>query len=53
MRIRRKTHDEIIQENKVKQLETQNEALQAKLEYVAIMIDVDIDIEPQEGIENV
>ena len=42
MGIRRKSPDEIRQENKVKALVLENETLHAQIEYVAIMADIDI-----------
>ena len=51
-KINRKSKDEIRNENLIKKLSSENEMLQAKLEYVAIMTDVDIDTETQEA-ENV
>ena len=51
-KIRHKSKDEIRNENLIKKLSNENEMLQAKLEYVAIMTDVDIDTDVQEA-ENV
>lgn len=49
--IKRKTKDEILLENQVKSLTCAKESLDAKLEYVAMMTDVDI--EPHDGGDNV
>ena len=51
-KIRHKSADEIRNENRIKKLSLENEELQAKLEYVAIMTDVDIDTDAQ-GAQNV
>ena len=48
-KIKHKSADEIRNENLIKKLSLENEQLQAKLEYVAIMTDVDIDTEVQEA----
>ena len=48
-KIRHKSADEIRNQNLIKKLSIENEGLQAKLEYVAIMTDVDIDTDAQEA----
>ena len=53
MRIRKKTKEEIENEKTIKRLQAVNADLEAKLEYVAIMADVDIDIDQVQGEENV
>ena len=47
-KIRKKTADEIRQENLVRKLEIENEHLKANLDYVAMMTDVDIPTEEPE-----
>lgn len=55
MSIRHRTEEDIHRDNLIKKLKNQNEELEAKLEYVAIMADIDIDdgIEPEEVEDNV
>ncbi len=48
-KIKHKSADDIKRENLIKKLSLENEELQAKLEYVAIMTDVDIDTDAQEA----
>ena len=48
MNIRRKLPEDIRRENKVKELDGTNAKLQADLDYVAIMADVDIPTEEEE-----
>ena len=53
--IRKRSADDIRRDNQIKKLTLQNGDLEAKLEYVAIMADIDIDedTEPEEVEENV
>ncbi len=55
MPVRHRTEEDIRRDNMIKKLKNQNEELEAKLEYVAIMADIDIDedTEPEEVEENV
>lgn len=48
MRIIHKNKDDIRNENLVKKLSNENEKLQADLDYVAMMTDVDIPTEEEE-----
>lgn len=49
--IKHKDADDIRRENLIKKLNLQNGELEAKLEYVAIMTDVDIDEDTQEVVD--
>lgn len=53
--IRRRSADDIRRDNQIKKLRLEKDELEAKLEYVAIMADIDIDedTEPEELEENV
>lgn len=53
--IRKRSPEDIRRDNLIKKLNQQNGDLEAKLEYVAIMADIDIDedTEPEEVEENV
>lgn len=55
MSIRHRTEEDIHRDNLIKKLKNQNEELEAKLEYVAIMADIDIDegTKPEEVEDNV
>ena len=46
--INHRSEEEIRKDNRIKALSQQNEALEAKLEYVAMITDVDIDTETNE-----
>lgn len=49
LKLRKVSREEIEQEKRVKLLEAENYELRAKLDYVAMMTDVDIPTEEQEG----
>ncbi len=51
--IKHKTEDEVRRENLIKKLKVEKDNLEAKLEYVAIMTDVDIDEDTEPEAENV
>lgn len=52
MSVKHKSEDEIRKDNLIKKLKVEKDNLEAKLEYVAIMTDVDID-EDEPEVENV
>ena len=49
--IKHKDADDIRRENLIKKLTVEKDDLQAKLEYVAIMTDVDIDTDTEEVVD--
>ena len=50
MSVKHKTKEEIRQENLIKKLAQENERLEANLDYVAMMTEVDIPIEAKEAV---
>lgn len=47
--IKHRDADDIRRDNQIKKLKLEKDELEAKLEYVAIMTDVDIDEDTEEG----